>query len=192
MAGALTGGGGSYDTSRAMSFGGFTGIAEGDQSLGVVSGTLRAAYVLGSPHLYFKPMLDVSLTHLQLSGFTESGGGAALSVEGQGQTVFSLAPLVETGTEFWLGNGTLVRPLIRGGAIWYDNADLALTASFADAAAGISPFTISSELDEIMGLVGAGIEIISGADAVMRLSYDGQLGETTQIHAVGIKGSARF
>ena len=137
-------------------------------------------------------MLDVSLTHLQLSGFTESGGGAALSVEGQGQTVFSLAPLVETGTEFWLGNGTLVRPLIRGGAIWYDNADLALTASFADAAAGISPFTISSELDEIMGLVGAGIEIISGADAVMRLSYDGQLGETTQIHAVGIKGSARF
>ncbi len=192
LAGALTGGGGSYDTSRAMSFGGFTGIAEDDQSLGVVSGTLRAAYVLGSPHLYFKPMLDVSLTHLQLSGFTESGGGAALSVEGQGQTVFSLAPLVETGTEFWLGNGTLVRPLIRGGAIWYDNADLALTASFADAAAGISPFTISSELDEIMGLVGAGIEIISGADAVMRLSYDGQLGETTQIHAVGIKGSARF
>ena len=43
-----------------------------------------------------------------------------------------------------------------------------------------------------MGLVGAGVEVINGGDAVLRFSYDGQLGETTQIHTVGIKGSARF
>lgn len=193
LAGVVSGGGGSYDTTRPLAFGGFTGAAEGDQSLGLFSGALRAAYVLGHPHLYFKPILDMSLTHLQLGGFTETGGGgAALAVAGSGQTVFSLAPTLEVGSEWWMSNGTLVRPLIRAGAIWYDGADFALTASFAGAPVGLAPFTVNTDIDEVMGLVGAGVDVISGTDAVLRLSYDGQLGETTQIHAVGIKGSARF
>jgi uncharacterized protein with beta-barrel porin domain len=193
VAGTVSGGGGQYDTRRVMSFGGFTGVAERDQELGFVAAGFRAAYVFGSPHLYWKPILDANLTRLQLGGFTESGGnGAALTVDGGGQTVFSLAPTLETGTEWWLANGTLVRPLLRAGAIWYEGADFAMTASFAGAPIGVSPFTINTDIDEVMGLVGAGVEVINGGDAVLRLSYDGQLGETTQIHSVGIKGSAKF
>ncbi len=56
----------------------------------------------------------------------------------------------------------------------------------------MSPFPIPHTNDAVMGLVGAGVDVISGTDAVLRFSYDGQLGETTQIHVVGIKGSARF
>ncbi len=193
LAGAVSGGGAWYDTTRTMAFGGFTGVAEGDQDVGIVSGSLRAAYVLGSPHLYYKPILDLGLTHLELGGFTESGGGgAALTVAGGGQTVFSLAPTLEVGSEWWMSNGTLIRPMIRGGAIWYDGADFALTAAFAGAPLGVSPFTINTNIDEVMGLVGAGVEVINGGDAALRFSYDGQLGETTQIHTVGVKGSARF
>ena len=193
LAGAVTGGGGWYDTTRTMSFGGFTGVAEGEQTLGLFNAALRAAYVFGDPRLFFKPILDANLTHLELGGFTESGGnGAALSVAGGGSTVFSLAPMLEAGTEWWLGNGTLVRPLIRAGAVWYEGGDFALTASFAGAPAGVSPFTINTDIDEVMGLVGAGVEVINGRDAVLRLSYDGQLGADTQIHSVGVKGSAKF
>lgn len=43
-----------------------------------------------------------------------------------------------------------------------------------------------------MGLVGVGLDMINAEDAALRLSYDGQLGEETQIHSVGIKGSAKF
>jgi outer membrane autotransporter protein len=193
LAGAISGGGAWYDTVRPMNFGGFVGAAEGDQRLGIVAGALRAAYVLGSPHLYYKPILDLGLTHLEFGGFTETGGGgAALAVQGSGQTVFSLAPTLEVGSEWWMSNGTLVRPLIRAGAIWYEGADFALTASFAGAPLGIAPFTINTDIDEVMGLIGAGVDVISGTDAVLRLSYDGQLGETTQIHSVGVKGSAKF
>jgi hypothetical protein len=193
LAGVINGGGAWYDTTRPMAFGGFTGVAEGDQNIGIISGALRAAYVLGSPHLYYKPILDLGLTHLELGGFTESGGGgAALAVAGGSQTVFTLAPTLEVGSEWRLANGTLIRPLIRGGGIWYDGADFALTASFAGAPVGASPFTINTDIDEVMGLVGAGLEVINGGDAVLRFNYDGQLGETTQIHTVGIKGSARF
>ena len=43
-----------------------------------------------------------------------------------------------------------------------------------------------------MGVIGAGIDVINDHDTVLHLAYDGQLGETTQIHAIAIKGSARF
>lgn len=197
LAGAVTGGGAQYDTRRTMAFGGFNGTAEGTQDLGMFSAGVRAAYVFGDPGLYLKPSIDANLTYLSLGGFTESGAsGLGLSVNGQSETVFSLSPMVEAGTEFWLGNGTLVRPLLRGGLMWYDNADLALTASFADAPlladGSVGGFTIHTQIDEVMGLVGAGLDVISGTDAVMRFSYDAQLGSTTQIHAIGIKGSAKF
>lgn len=197
LAATITGGGATYDTRRVMSFGGFTGTAESEQTLGIFSGAVRAAYVLGSPHLYAKPMLDMSVTQLQLGSFTETGSAAALAVEGGGQTVFAAAPSVEVGTEFWVGNGTLVRPLIRLGGVFYSGNDLALTAGFANLAplsamAGGSGFTITTDADDAMGLVGAGLDVINGDDAALRLSYDGQLGETTRIHAVGIKGSAKF
>jgi outer membrane autotransporter protein len=176
-----------------MAFGGFTSIAEGDQDLGIFSATFRAAYVLGTPQLYFKPILDANLTHIELGGFTESGGnGAALTVDSAGHTVFSLAPTLEVGSEWWMSNGTLIRPLIRAGAIWYEGADFATTAFFAGAPLGVSPFTINTDIDEVMGLIGAGVEAINGGDAVLRLSYDGQLGADTQIHSVGIKGSSKF
>lgn len=193
VAGALTGGGGTYDTSRPMAFGGFNGLAEGDQDLGFFSAALRAAYVFGQPDFYAKPVLDASLTHLRLGSMTESGGnGAALNVEGTGHTVFAITPTIEIGTEWWLANGTLIRPMLRGGAVWYSGDDLAMTASFVDAPAGVGPFSISTDLDQTMGVVGAGIEVINGADAVFRLSYDGQFGSSTQIHAVGVRGSSRF
>jgi hypothetical protein len=193
LAATVSGGGSWNDTTRPMAFGGFTGIAEGEQDVGIVAGSLRAAYVLGTPHLYYKPILDLGLTHLELAGFTESGGGgAALTVAGSGQTVFTLAPMLEVGSEWWMANGTLIRPLIRGGAIWYEGADFALTSSFAGAPLGVSAFTINTDIDEVMGLIGAGLEVINAGDSVMRFSYDGQLGETTQIHSVAIKGSARF
>ncbi len=84
LAGAVSGGGGWYDTTRPMAFGGFTGVAEGEQTS--ASSTLRCAPPTCSARRtsIFKPILDASLTHLELGGFTESGGnGAALSVDGR-------------------------------------------------------------------------------------------------------------
>ncbi len=64
---------------------------------------MRAAYVFGSPQLYFKPMLDAAATSLDLGGFTETGGGAAnLTVAGSNQTVYTIAPSLEIGTEWWM------------------------------------------------------------------------------------------
>ena len=74
--------------------------------------------------------------------------------------------MLEAGTEWWLANGTLVRPLLRAGAhLVFEWRDLALTASFESAPAGVGPFTINTKLDQVMGLVGAGLDVINGGDA---------------------------
>jgi hypothetical protein len=56
----------------------------------------------------------------------------------------------------------------------------------------VSPFTILTDIDEVMGVVGAGLDVITGTDTVLHAGYDGQFGETTQIHVITLKGSAKF
>jgi uncharacterized protein with beta-barrel porin domain len=192
LAAVFNGGRGWYDSKRPIAFGGFTGTATSDSNIDIYNGGLRAAYVFGSPHFYWKPMLDAAATRLDLGGFTETGSAANLSVQGSNQTVYTIAPSLEIGSEWWIANGTLVRPFLRGGATWYENGNLPLSASFLGAPAGVSPFTITTKLDDVMGTVGAGLDLVTGEDAALHLTYDGQFGATTQISAVALKGSARF
>ena len=73
------------------------------------------------------------------------------------------------------------------------NVARSLRASLRGAApAGVAPFTIATKMDDAMGIIGAGIDVINNGDAVLHFAYDGQLGETTQIHAFVLKGSAKF
>ncbi len=192
LAGVVNAGHGWYDTTRPMSFGGFSETTASSANLDIVNVGLRGAYVLGSPQLYYKPMLDLAATNTHLGGFAESGSAAALAVASSSRIVYTIAPSLEIGTEWWLSNGTLVRPYLRGGVAWYENGDMALTASFLGATAGVSPFTITTKLDGVMGTVGAGFDLINGADVALHVAYDGQLGASTQIHVVALKGSVRF
>lgn len=67
-----------------------------------------------------------------------------------------------------------------------DDLELAYAVDFS--ADGLNP----NQRSEVMGLIGAGIDVVNGGEAALRMSYDAQVGETTQIHSVGLKGSARF
>ena len=63
IAGTLSGGGGQYDTKRPMSFGGFTGLAEGDQIVGLLQRRharrlrVRRAAPLLEAHARYEPHL---------------------------------------------------------------------------------------------------------------------------------------
>jgi len=193
LAGALTTGRAWNDTTRPMAFGGFAAVAEGEQRFDLLSGALRAAYVFGAPSFYFKPVIDASVTRVGRDDLQESGGGgAALVMQGSGQTVSMVTPTLEIGTQWWMGNRMLMRAFARGGASWYGGADLRLAASFADAPDGVGAFTTLAHLDDFMGVLGAGLDVISGSDTTLRITYDGQIGPTQQIHGFGMKGSLKF
>ena len=193
LAGLVSGGRSWYDTKRPMAFGNFAATALGDARIDTLNGSVRLAYVFGSPELYAKPVMDAAVTRIDLHGLTETGGGAAnLAVSSETPTVYTIAPSLEIGTEWWWSNGTLVRPYLRGGATWFTNTYFGLHSTFVSAPAGVTPFLTMTGMDDVMGTVGAGLDMITNDDTVLHLTYDGQFGHTTQINTIALKGSARF
>ena len=81
---------------------------------------------------------------------------------------------------------------MRAGVTWFSDDDVALSASFAGTPTGVGPFTILAEMDEVQADVAAGLEMINAEDSTLRLYYDGHFGDTTRIHSVGLKASAKF
>lgn len=88
--------------------------------------------------------------------------------------------------------GTLIRPFVHAGVTWYGDDDLALTASFAGTPAGVGPFAIQAQMDEVQADVAAGLELVNAEGSALRLYYDGHIGDTIQVQSVGLKGSTEF
>ncbi len=193
LAGIVSGGRGWYDTTRPMAFGNFAATADGDYDIDVFQGRLHASYVMGAPSLFFKPMIDAAATYVGLDDVNESyANGAGLNVHGNGETIYSLAPAVEVGTEWWTTAGTLIRPFVRGGVTWFSEDDVTVSASFAGAPDGVGPFSIRASTDEVLYDLSAGLEMITAGETNFRVFYDGHFGDETTIHSVGLKGSAKF
>ena len=91
---AVSGGRGSYDIDRPISFTGFSALAKGDTDIDNISGRLRAALtLLDFGGWYLKPLVDLDATGLDLDGTKERGAdGTSLAVRGNDQTYFSASP----------------------------------------------------------------------------------------------------
>jgi outer membrane autotransporter protein len=155
-----------------------------------VAGQLRVSYLMATAGAwYFKPVVDLNVTNVDMDGFTEKGGnGAALRVSSNDETVFSATPALEIGTQWGHPGGTLVRPYIRGGVSFYDDADFPIAASFA-AAPGVAPFTTNGNIDDVLGDVSAGLSLLGARGGVLTFSYDGRFGDTFQENSVSARAS---
>ena len=126
---------------------------------------------------------------------SESGaGGIGLNVRGNNETVLSATPALELGAQLGGPSGTLVRPYIRGGATFFDDPDFVLLASFEGASSGVGPFRIATATatDDVVGNVGAGVDVIGVGGASFRIYYDGRFSDLIEEHAGGIKASLPF
>jgi outer membrane autotransporter protein len=142
---------------------------------------------------YLKPLVDAAVTELDLKGFSESGGGgAALTVPGRTDTVYSVSPGLEIGGDLYVDKAVLWRPFVRAGVTWQDTDHFLLDAGFLDAPQGISPFTISTKLNEVIADVSTGVDVIQASGVVMRLQYDGRFAQDLQQNSVSVKGSVPF
>ena len=193
LAGAVSGGWGWYDADRPINFPGFFALAQSEHDVGYVNGRLRAAYQLDAGSWYLKPMVDLDATHVRLDGVNETGAGAVgLIVRGADETVLSATPALELGAQFGAAYGTLVRPYLRGGATFYDDPDFVLLASFEGSPGSVGPFRIASSTDDVVGTVGAGVDVIGAEGASFRLYYEGSFGDLVEQHGGGIKGTLPF
>jgi uncharacterized protein with beta-barrel porin domain len=193
IAASVSGGIGSYDIERPISFPGFHAVSRGDDDVATFDARLRAAYLFTTGVSYVKPLVDLDATWLGLDSASENGaGGASLKVRGNDETVLAATPAVELGTQWQWADGTLLRPYLRGGLTFFGNNDVELLASFDGAPAGVGPFLIATKTDDVVADVGAGLDWIEPGGAELRLFYEGRLGDLVSEQSGGIKASLPF
>jgi uncharacterized protein with beta-barrel porin domain len=190
---AVSGGQGWYDTDRPIAFTGFSALAQSDHDVSYIDGRFRAAYLLTNGSWYAKPLVDLDATHISLDNVKERGAaGVGLNVRGNDETVLSATPALELGVQFGSPGGTVVRPYVRGGATFFDDPDFVVLASFQGAPSGIGPFRIATATDDVVGNVGAGVDVIDRRGRELKLFYEGRFGDLVADHTGSIKASLPF
>jgi uncharacterized protein with beta-barrel porin domain len=194
FAAAVYGGFGWYTTDRFIDFGGFDATASSNSQISRVGGQFRAAYLVDRGSWYLKPILDLNVTHVDLSAFSETGaGGADLIVPGNGTTVFSASPAVEIGTQRALENGALIRPFARLGMSAFSNTEFAVNAFFSGAPAGTPSFQVATGIDAVTADVAAGADLfLPDSRWSLKLAYTGHYGARVRDDGVRLKASLRF
>ncbi len=192
-AAAVSGGYGWFDSDRFVDLPTPGIIANSDKEITYLSGHLRAAYLIERGTWYLKPKVDVDVTHLKLDGYSETGAGALnLTVDDTSETIVSATPALEIGAEYGESGKTLYRPYLSVGATVFGDNDFSVSAKFEGTPSGVAPFAVASEFDDVLGVVSAGVDILSQSGVNLRVGYTGRFGERTEEHSGGLKLSIDF
>ena len=194
FAGAVSAGIAQFETARPVGFPGFANsVARSDHDVGTVTGHLQANYLMDFGAWYAKPTVDLQLTHLDRDGTAETGGGSAnLRIGGGSESYISMSPAVEVGTEYSLDQETTMKPYLKAGILYVEGTEASLSADFIDGPAGISGFSMSSEMDDIYANIEAGIQLFKQNGTSLSFGYKGLISEDAHQSSVFAKGTVKF
>jgi outer membrane autotransporter protein len=189
LAGSYTG----YDHTRFVGLGSGMDRATGEQDVWSQTTRVRFSYLNDLGPWYWKPMIDLAATYVGMEGYTERGAGAAnLRVASSDEWLLSVMPGMEVGGEVRSADGMIWRPYARAGVIVFDDNETSVTANFASAPAGLIPFEVSGEFDQVQADVEAGVIVLTTSGINMKLNYEGRYGENSQQHGGGLKITAPY
>ena len=158
-----------------------------------VAGRLRTAYLFGTDTNYMKPLVDLDAISIRRDGILETGAGTSgLEVRGRTDTIFSVAPAIEFGSQFAYAGGGVMRPFLRAGVRLFAEDELSASATFIGTPGGVSDFSATTPLDRWVGEVSAGLDILNNDRLDARISYEGRFAERTTQHGGNIKFRAKF
>jgi hypothetical protein len=186
-------GSGSFDSTRRINIGDdlFTATSSPDVSNAGLHG--RISYQLPYRSFYLRPSLDLDASHVQLDGYTETGGGEFnLAVGGTDGWVFAATPAVEVGTRIDAGRGTVLRPYLGLGVTLTSGNDWTIESRFAGSAASAGSFTSTIDNPDVLGIVRAGVEVMSSEHFAATLQYNGSFGGGYSTNAGAVKLTWRF
>ncbi len=193
LAAAISGGWGNADVERAITVPGLPGTMTGKSDVDSYTAMLRAAYVMDmGGGFYAKPMTDVSVTRISFGGVTETGGAAALALQGGDETIFTVSPALEFGANQradWIMPGAWFRPYARVGFSWRDEDRFDITSSLL---AIPQPFTTTMHLDRLTADVAAGFDVIAASGSALRFEYNGRYSGDSSDTSFSLKGSLPF
>jgi uncharacterized protein YhjY with autotransporter beta-barrel domain len=191
VAASLTAGHGDYDATRLAVDNVF---ANSGQTIDSTSVQLRGAYAFDFRHWYLRPILDVDVTDVHHSAFTETGSSAYnLQVQAGTNSFVSVQPQIEAGLDMPLAAGGLARWYARFGLTSYvSGGSVDAVASLTNAPVGVAPFAVSRVLDKTLGDIALGVDLFSAEGIVIRVGYLGQYSSNSSSSGGLIKVSLPF
>ena len=183
ISGVLDFGYGWHDSKRTVTVGAFGATASASPNAWHVGAHTRLAYQHTAGGVYLQPRIDLHLTHVRSSGYSEKGAGPFdLSVEGASATTFVAVPAIEVGSRIPLGSGKVLRPFASAGLAVSGNRDWVATARFASQPAS-QGFRATTPVPNVLGTFTLGVEILSTARWDFRLNYTAEVGNRFDSHS---------
>lgn len=184
---AVGGGYGSYHMNRSIGIAGYQDTLSSSPDVYGFNARLRAARTFAYDNFYVKPYVDLDASYTRMPGHTESGANPlALTVDGSSQFTLGVSPMVEIGGRAELGNGAILRPFMYAGVSFLSQDDWKASARLRGAP-GARSFDTSLPIDDVVGRVGAGLEITKTGGVEFRLQYDGMFSKNVRSHSGTLK-----
>ncbi len=172
-----------------MAFPGFADRLSASYDAGSFQAFGEAGYRFDTAAATFEPFIGLAHVSLHTDGYTEDGGAAALSANGQTtDTTFTTLGL-HAATDFDLAG---MRATAHGTLGWRhafgDTVPLA-TQAFA----GGEAFTVAgAPIAEDAAVIAAGLDLGIADNATLGVSYSGQIASDAQEHGFDAKVSVKF
>jgi outer membrane autotransporter protein len=148
----------------------------------------RISYQLPYQDFYLQPSLDLDASHVELDGYTESGGGEYnLAVGDTDDWVTAATPAVEIGTRIDTDGGTVLRPYLGLGVALTNGNDWEIESRFAGAASSAGSFSSTIDNPNTLGIVRAGIEVMSSEHFGATVQYNGSFADGYSANAGAIR-----
>ena len=190
---ALGGGYGGYSMDRNIDIAGYQDSLSSRPDVYGLNARLRAARTFAYSNLYVKPYVDLDFSYSRMPGYTESGANPlALSVDGSDKFIMGVSPMIEIGGRAELGNGATLRPFLYAGASFLSQDDWTSSARLRGAPAGTGAFETSLPIDDVIGKVGAGLQVMKAGGIDFRLQYEGQFSQHVRSNSAALKVSVPF
>ena len=151
-----------------------------------------AGLKLGSGRLRAEPYAGVRYARVDLDGFSEIGGPAALTVSGDRVESVQAVVGLQIFGQFPVGGSAVLRPHVRGE--WrreFENDDpRVIIANFADASISSRFAFTTTPLGRDYAAIGAGFTVSGASNLSMVVDYNGEIAGGRAIH--GITGGVRL
>lgn len=177
-------------TRRSVAFAGFSDTLNGGYSAGTTQAFGELGYRIKAGQAVFEPFANLAYVSLRTDGFSERGGAAALTGRGDDTGVAFTTLGLRASTRFTFASG--VSLTARGMLGWrHAFGDTVPLSSLAFA--GGSSFSISGvPIAKDVAAIEAGLDLNLTPNAVLGLSYGGQLGSDLTDQTVRANLSVRF
>ncbi|WP_088155241.1 autotransporter outer membrane beta-barrel domain-containing protein [Achromobacter xylosoxidans] len=192
LSAALGGGYGQYDINRSIRIPGMQSTADSDLDVYGAALRLRIARTYAAERVYLKPYVDLDASYTHMPGYGESRNALHLDVESSNQFVMALSPTLELGGKVALKNGATLRPYMYGGVSFLSKDEYTVKARLQGAPAGSGAFETSVPMDDVIGRVGAGLQVSNAGGLDFRLQYDGDFSSHIQSHRGTLKVMVPF